>query len=74
MCVVNLDECYCDCHGVLDVSHVMPCCDGKCPLCGVYITHMEAHNRRHYKEFSEAFHREFPETDEEAAAIDEEDD
>lgn len=31
MCVVDLNECGCDCHRMEGVSHVMPCCD-KPPL------------------------------------------
>lgn len=26
MCVVDLEECDCDCHGELNIMHIIPCC------------------------------------------------
>jgi hypothetical protein len=56
MCVVGLDECGCDCHGDMDVVHVMPCCAGQCPKCLRYIKlwawdrHQEGHiNKEGYR-------------------------
>ena len=44
-------ECYCGCHEKKEVKHTTPCCDGKCLVCGRYITrgHMKTHFKSHEK-------------------------
>ena len=53
MCVVNFDECSCDCHlhsetGMM-VMHCVPCCDGPCDTCGMFVRHggKEEHAKQH---------------------------
>ena len=53
MCVVNLNECSCDCHLYSEtgmaVMHCVPCCDGPCDTCGMFIRRggMEDHAKQH---------------------------
>lgn len=30
-------ECECDCHHIPEMVHCMPCCSGRCKICGKFI-------------------------------------
>jgi hypothetical protein len=49
MCVIDFDECTCDCHGDMEVAHMVPCCAGRCPMCCRYILEWawERHKESH---------------------------
>lgn len=55
MCVVDLDQCDCDCHrSEFGVSHVMACCQ-ECRVCGARIAYgFRDHMKKHTDAVAEA--------------------
>jgi len=46
-CIIDINECQCDCHYNSDIVHMMPCCQ-TCPVCGQgRIVFMRNHERCH---------------------------